>query len=273
MITHDLDSITNITSRETVLNHYANETNSKQSSLFQAFPVIGRTNDSFENQIYNPDSGFNDGAINDDIYESIYGDTYLQTTELLESQTSGISLETTSSDQPVTQSVTQPVAQPITQSVTQPVTQPVIQPVTPAVTQLTTTPAVDQESTNDAVSRPGEENNEWSEGESENTEVDTAAESNSRVNSIISRWSGGSFTRRQSTRPQTGRRPLFYDSKRTRQVSQEINDRILQRSESNHTIDPANGNLNTSNTTNDHENQAGFHRTENPTSVSLDYNL
>ena len=180
-----------------------------------------------------------------------------------------ISLETTSSDQPVTQ----PVTQPLTQSVTQPVTQAVIQAVTPAVTQLTTTPSVDKKSTNDAVSRHVQENNEWSEGESENTEVDTAAESNSRVNSIISRWSGGSFTRRQSTRPQTGRRPLFYDSKRTRQVSQEINDRTLQRSESNHSTDSANGNLNTSNTSEDHENQAGFHRTQNPTSVSLDSNL
>ena len=103
MITHDLDSITNITSRETVLNHYANETNSKQSSLFQAFPAIGRTNGSSENQIYNPDSGFNDGAINDDIYESIYGDTYLQTTELLESQTSAISrLNSGVRDPPIT---------------------------------------------------------------------------------------------------------------------------------------------------------------------------
>ena len=103
MITHDLDSITNITSRETVLNHYANETNSKQSSLFQAFPAIGRANGSSENQIYNPDSGFNDGAINDDIYESIYGDTYLQTTELLESQTSAISrLNSGVRDPPIT---------------------------------------------------------------------------------------------------------------------------------------------------------------------------
>ena len=100
--------------------------------------------------------------------------------------------------------------------------------------------------------------------------------SQSRVNSIISRWSGstGSFSRRASTRPKTGRRPLFRDSTRTRLVSQEMNERLLQRSENQDSVieDPDSSDINTNDNHEsgtcvkcsfipDHDNQVGFEET------------
>merc|ERR1711953_218869 len=111
MITQDLDQITNITSREAVLNHYAKETNSKLSSLFSAQTVIGRTNSSSGVSCeFNDD--FNDDN-DDDIYESIYNeDTYLQTGEHNECQTSTTpASEETNVNQPANESVTESASQ------------------------------------------------------------------------------------------------------------------------------------------------------------------
>ena len=100
--------------------------------------------------------------------------------------------------------------------------------------------------------------------------------SQSRVNSIISRWSGstGSFSRRASTRPKTGRRPLFRDSTRTRLVSQEMSERLLQRTENQDSVidDPDCSDINTNDNHEsgtcvkcslipDHDNQVGFEGT------------
>ena len=123
MITQDLDQITNIASRETVLNHYAKETNSKLSSPFSIRTVVGRTNSSSGVSCeFNDD--FNDDDDDDDIYESIYNDdTYLQTTEQNEMQTS----TKRASGETMVESTTEPVTKFTIQTGPQPVTQPLIQ--------------------------------------------------------------------------------------------------------------------------------------------------
>ena len=232
MITQDLDQITNITSREAVLNHYAKETNSKLSSLFSAQTVIGRTNSSSGVSCeFNDD--FNDDN-DDDIYESIYNeDTYLQTSEHNECQTS----TTPASDEiNVNQSVNQSANESVTQSASQTATPPGTQPVTQPVIQST--------EDGEAKAETFEKTPEQSEVRSQTPEDNSQA----RVNSIISRWGGstGSFSRRASTRPQNGRRPIFRDSTRTRLVSQEMSERLLQRSETQDSVieDPDSSNTN-----------------------------
>ena len=236
MITQDLDQITNITSREAVLNHYAKETNSKLSSLFSARTVIGRTNSSSGVSCeFNDD--FNDDN-DDDIYESIYSeDTYLQTSEHHECQTSTTpASEETNVNQSANESVTESASQTATLPETLPVTQPVIQSI--------------EEATSEVKSETFEKTPEQSVVRSQTPDDNSQA----RVNSIISRWGGstGSFSRRASTRPQNGRRPIFRDSTRTRLVSQEMSERLLQRSENQDSVieDPDSSNTNTND---DHE--------------------
>ena len=120
MITQDLDQITNITSRETVLNHYAKETNSKLSSPFSIRTVVGRTNSSSGVSCeFNDD--FNDD--DDDIYESIYSDdTYLQTSEQNEFQTS----TTPASEETIVESTSEAKTKSPIPTKPQPVTQPVV---------------------------------------------------------------------------------------------------------------------------------------------------
>ena len=252
MITQDLDQITNVTSRETILNHYAKETNSKLNeleTLSSTFAVIGRTNSS---------SGvsceFNDDTseFNDDIYESIYDDdTYLQTSEHNESQ---ISTTPAFEETSVTQSANEPVTQSAPEPRTEPVTEPVIQST--------------EETTKDAIAEIVEETPGQSEIRSQTAEDDSETKVNSIISRIVQdaifhiniiyfdqhpelplRWtkSSGSFTRKASTRPQTGRRPLFRDSTRTRLVSQEMNEILLQRSETQDSVieDPESSNTKT----------------------------
>ena len=211
MITQDLDQITNITSRENILNHYAKETNSKLSSPFSIRTVVGRTNSSSGVSCeFNDD--FNDDN-DDDIYESIYNeDTYLQTSEHNECQTSTTTApEETNVDQSANESVTESASQTANLPGTQPLTPPVIQSI--------------EEATTEAKAETFEKTPEQSEVRSQTPEDNSQA----RVDSIISRWGGstGSFSRRASTRPQNGRRPIFRDSTRTRLVSQEMSERLL----------------------------------------------
>ena len=119
MITQDLDQITNISSRETILNHYAKETNSKLSSPFSIRTVVGRTNSSSGVSCeFNDD--FNDD--DDDIYESIYSDdTYLQTSEQDEFQTS----TTPASEETIVESTTEPKTKSPIPTEPHPITQPV----------------------------------------------------------------------------------------------------------------------------------------------------
>ena len=147
MITQDLDKITNLTSRETVFNLYAKETNSKQSSPFHARPVIGRTNSSS-----GVSSELNDETIDDDIYESINEDTYLQTSEL--GQASAIPLENSS----VTQNATQSVTENVTPSMMKPVPQLVTQPVIEAITEPDPAQSDEYESTTNVITEPDLEN-------------------------------------------------------------------------------------------------------------------
>ena len=129
-----------------------------------------------------------------------------------------------------------------------------------------------EEATKDEITETVEETPGQSEVRNETPEDN----SQSRVNSIISRWSGsaGSFTRRPSTRPHTGRRPLFRDSTRTRLVSQEMSERLLQRTENQDLVieDPDSSDINTNDNHEsgtcvkcsfipDHDNQVGFEGT------------
>ena len=143
-----------------------------------------------------------------------------------------------------------------------------------------------EEATKDEITETVEETPGQSEirnetpGQSEVRNETPEDNSQSRVNSIISRWSGsaGSFTRRASTRPHTrphtGRRPLFRDSTRTRLVSQEMSERLLQRSENQDSVieDPDSSDINTNDNHEsgtcvkcsfipDHDNQVGFEGT------------
>ena len=129
-----------------------------------------------------------------------------------------------------------------------------------------------EEATKDEITETVEETPGQSEVRNETPEDN----SQSRVNSIISRWSGsaGSFTRRASTRPHTGRRPLFRDSTRTRLVSQEMSERLLQRTGKQDSVieDPDSSDINTNDNHEsgtcvkcsfipDHDNQVGFEGT------------
>ena len=129
-----------------------------------------------------------------------------------------------------------------------------------------------EEATKDEIAETVEETSYQSEVRNQNPEDN----SQSRVNSIISRWSGstGSFSRRASTRPKTGRRPLFRDSTRTRLVSQEMSERLLQRTENQESViedlDSSDFNTNDNHESGtcvkcsfipDHDNQVGFEGT------------
>ena len=158
-------------------------------------------------------------------------------------------------DQSVSQSDAEPGTQSAIQSVAQrhfqqpPVTQPLIQsfpkPLTETMSEPSPEASMEKESMNDAIVETVEEN--------------SALNSEARVNAVISRWSG-SFTRRQSTRSQNGRRSLFYDSTRNLRISEEVNDRLLQRSESSPSVQttlPTNQNLNTSSINHNNDSQVG----------------
>ena len=111
--------------------------------------MIGRTNSSS-----GVSSELNDETIDDDIYESINEDTYLQTSEQLDGQASAIPLENSS----VTQNATQSVTENVTPSMMKPVPQLVTQPVSEAITEPDPAQSDEYESTTNVITEPDLEN-------------------------------------------------------------------------------------------------------------------